>query len=263
MLFLHFSSSRPISTFPLLFFMLTPTACNVSKFSWFPSMSSWRRRNFLGKRFTFLATRELLVELKPGSFGLSSTPFCIMLLTNNLLSGRGGVVGLELQTADPVEEFCLTGPERACAECSCWIPHKEKKDLFPLPGPQYVRKARYLCGWIPGLYLWRDSTSWSNKWGKETVLWHREDPVKINALGTVSLNRRFSLVLSLLISHLSHSGISWAVCASSKTETIISETKHSGVDEWEHMTDHLKTWSIIIKAARYAVLQSSTVWWCK
>lgn len=147
MLFIHFASSRPISTFPPLFFMLTPTACNVSKFSWFPSMSSWRRRNFLGKRFTFLATRELLVELKPGSFGLSSTPFCIMLLTNNLLSGRGGVVVLELQTADPVEEFCLTGPERACAECSCWIPHKGKKGLFPPAWTSVCEKGQILV-WV-------------------------------------------------------------------------------------------------------------------
>lgn len=224
MLFTHCANSRPISTFTTLFFMLTPTAWNVSKFSWFPSLSSWRRRNFLGKRFTFLATRELLVQLKPGCFALPQPPLYMLLLTNNLLPGSGGRIGSVdclprwKVFAELAQSFTANGH---VLNAHVEFLTKGRKVSFPLPGPQNVRKARLLCGWIGGLRLWRDPTSWSNKWGMETVLWHREDPVKISTLGTVSLNSYFSLVLALLISHLSLSGISCAVCASSNTETDI------------------------------------------
>lgn len=158
MLFTHSASSWPISTFTPFFFMLTPTVSNVSKFSWFPSLSSWRRRNFLGKRFTFLATRELLVQLKLGCFSLSSAPFCILLLTNNLLPGRGGWgAGLELWIAHPVEKFCWLAwsfaVSRHVLNAHVEFLTKGRKVCFPLPGPQNVRKARYLCGWILGSLL--------------------------------------------------------------------------------------------------------------
>lgn len=119
-------------------FMLTPTARNhVSKFSWFPSLSSCWRRNFLGKRFAFLATRELLLQQpKPGCFAVSSAPFSILLLTNNLLSGmvRRGRIGavdgspcrkvlpnLPLQWADVCWMLVLNSPQREERFVSPWL----------------------------------------------------------------------------------------------------------------------------------------------
>ncbi len=126
MLFRHFANSRPISTFTPFFFMLTPTAWNVSKLSWFPSLSSWRRRNFLGKRLTFLATRELRVQPKPGCFALSSAPVCIRLWTNNLLSGReggreGGRQGSRIGALDcpPCWKVLLNWPR--ASQWMCWM----------------------------------------------------------------------------------------------------------------------------------------------
>ncbi len=156
MLLTHSASSKPISTFTSLFFMLTPTAWNVSKFSWFSSMSSCRRRNFLGKRFTFLAARDLLVQSKAGCISLSPACFCI-LLTNNLFSGRGGGKGLKQRIALPSERFCWLA-QSAVVNGHVLSAHVEfltkgRKVCFPLPGPQNVRKARYLCGWILGSQL--------------------------------------------------------------------------------------------------------------
>lgn len=119
MLFTHFANSRSISTFSPLFFMLTPTAWNVSKFTWFPSLPSWRRRNFLGKHFTFLATRELLVQPKPCRRALSSAPFCIPLLTNYLLSRREDRIGAV--DCPPCEKFCWTGSELHSERWMCWM----------------------------------------------------------------------------------------------------------------------------------------------
>lgn len=131
--------------------MLTPTAqIHVSKCSWFPSLSSCRRRNFLEKRFTFLATRELLVQLKPGCFALSSAPLSSnLLLTINSLAGRGGRWRLELWMAH-LFEICSTAraPQWAgCAECSCWIPHKGKKGLFPPDWTSECEKGQILV-WV-------------------------------------------------------------------------------------------------------------------
>ena len=100
------------STPSLPFFMLTPTAWNVSKFSWFPSLLSWRR-NFLGKHLTFLATGELPVQPEPGCLSALHA----QLLTNNRLSLEGGqhwsrwLPNLLKRFAD------LAYTVRACAEC--------------------------------------------------------------------------------------------------------------------------------------------------
>lgn len=100
MLFTHFADSSPISTLTPLSFMHTPTAENVSKFSWFPFLLSWRRRNFLGKRFTFLAARELLVEAEARPL-LSAPPPPLLYSAVDQQPGTGfggGVWGLGSRT---------------------------------------------------------------------------------------------------------------------------------------------------------------------
>lgn len=129
---------------------------NVSKISWFPSLSSWRMKNFLGKHFTFLATWELLSKQpKPGLSALPSTPFYIRLLTNNLLSGRRegqkwscGLSTMLKSFAELAQSFTVNRHE-----CSCWIPHKGKKGLFHPAWTSEWEKAAFLCGWILGSQL--------------------------------------------------------------------------------------------------------------
>lgn len=152
MLFTHFPNSRPISTFTLLFFMLTPTAWNVSKFSWFPSLPSWRRRNFLGKRFTFLATRELLVQLKPGCFALPSAPLLHSVVDQQpVLWEAGQDWSCGLPTV--LKSFAELSHNGHALNAHVESLIKGRKLCFPLPGPPNGRKARFLCGWILGSLL--------------------------------------------------------------------------------------------------------------
>lgn len=95
------------------------------KISWFPSLLSYSRRNFLLKHFTFLATGGLLVQPQPVCFSLLSVYYSNMLVA---LWKRGGGQDCTPSWKVFAELVCR---ERACAKCSCWIPHKGKKGLFP------------------------------------------------------------------------------------------------------------------------------------
>lgn len=198
----------------------------MSKFSWFPSLLSWRRRNFLGKRFTFLAARELLVKSKPGSSLCPSAPFCIQLLTNNLgLVGQswgGGVWSCRLSTFGRTESCTVNGDAlNAYAE---FLP-KRREVCFPLFGPQIGRKARFLCGWIQGSRLVTRSNFLSQQVRRGNGALTQGGSCQNKHIWDIVSHLIFTLELALLISHLSHAGISWAVCASSNTQTIIADTK--------------------------------------
>lgn len=190
--FKHIARSWPISTLASHFFMLTPTGWNVSKlffFGFLPLSSCWRR-NFLGKRFAFLATRKQLPSQAASLCPQTSFLFCCWPTD----CSPGKLSGKEWS-----RRWWLTSSEVGFLPNTCVeFLTKERTPLLK-NGPQNVRKSRYLCGWIRGLREWRAPASWSNRRGKETVLWHREDPVKISTLGTMSLNSYFSLVLFLCL----------------------------------------------------------------
>lgn len=135
---------------------VTPTAqIHVSKCSWFPSLSSCWRRNFLEKRFAFLATRELLLQLKLGCFALSSAPRSVLLLTNNLLAGMGGrwATRLELWMAHLVE--ILLGCPSFTVGRLCWV--------LVLNSSQ--REERFVSPWLD-LRMWeRPDTCVGGNWG--------------------------------------------------------------------------------------------------
>lgn len=139
-------------------FMLTPTAWNhVSKFTWFPSLSSCRRRNFLGKCFAFLATRELLLLLqpKPGCFAVSSAPFSILLLTNNLVSGRAGGGRSGAVDGSPRRKVLLNLPRALQWAGMCW--------MLMLNSSQ--REERFVSPWLD-LRMWeRPDTCVGGFWG--------------------------------------------------------------------------------------------------
>ena len=148
--------------------------------------------------------------------------------------------------------------EQACAGSSS---QRERKSFcFPPTGPQNVRKARYLCGWILGSLLVKSSNFLIQQMRQGNCPPTLGGSCQNNHTGDNVSPLYISLwCFSLLISHLSRSGISWAVCASSNTGSIISDTKHSGWDEWEYIIGHLKTWTIIIMVASGLVLHSGTM----
>lgn len=192
MLFTHSANSRPITTLAPLFFTLTPTAWNVSKFSWFPSLPSWRMRNFLGKHFTFLATTDPLGLLCIACFALLSAPPPPSVLwcwpTTCSLGGRGEC-GLPTRLKCFAELALRFTVNSECAECSCWIPHKRKKGLFPPAWTSELEKGQ-ICVWVDTRVSASEEIQHPDPTSeaRETVLWHWEDPVKIITLGTMSLN---------------------------------------------------------------------------
>lgn len=185
-----------------------PKMCQNS--SRFPSPSSWRRRNFLGKHFRIpgicggaaakarllcslflyaaLGTTAFLTGGQEARSGRSASQ--LLLMRHRVLPRTAGHRPLDFflreeRSVPPFQDLILG--ERTGADVGgYWRSLPANSSSFLI---QQIRRGNAV--------LTRAS-------------------VKIGTLGTMSLSPHFSLVLLLhLFPHLSHSGISWTGCASS------------------------------------------------
>lgn len=220
-----FYCGRPISSFPPLTVRLTPTAQNVSKSSRFPSLSSWRRRNFLGKRFTFLASEEVL-QPKPGCFVLS---FYILLLIQQPPDKAGGSIGAARILPPPPASLLKrhgTLPGTFARRLSNFSP-REERSITPFQNLILGERSGRWCGWILEISARQqlqlpDPTNKTRKRRSDTGFCqnkHVGDNVSQLALLSDSPPR--------LISHLSHSGISWTEHANSSIEAITPKIQNT------------------------------------
>lgn len=128
----------------------------------------------------------------------------------------------------------------ACTEHLCWIPHKGKNPP-PKKWTSECEKVQILM-WVDTGSPWVESSGF-------LIQQTRQGNCPLTQGGSCQ-NKHFgdnvsqliflSRSFPLLISHLSHSGISWAACASSNTRGHYFSCKtQSHLDEMEQMKNHL------------------------
>lgn len=222
--------------------MLTPTAQNVSKFSWFPSMSSWRR-NFLGNTLHSWRLKSCWCSQSKAALLRLQPPFVFCCWPTTLLSGMGlgqdcscgytphpqaiifFLPNSELYSEQACAEDCVEFLTKARKVCSPWL------DLWMWERPDTC------VGGCWGPCSWRAPTSWSNKRDEETVLWHREDPVKITDWGQCL---RTHISLLFFFSTLFPTSPIQAfpeLYVPAATQRPLFQTQNSGLDEWEYIID--------------------------
>lgn len=180
----------------------------------FPSWSSWRRRNFLGKHFTFLASAEVL-QPKPG---------CSV---QSLFLGLGFLL---LASQPSSIRWSDTRLDRQQLHIDLYFSLKEESSA-PFSG--LTRHDRLWCGWIRSAS--QGSSFLSLRRRHVMVPWQRQDKHvgdKVSGITFVSDSP------SWLISHLSRSGISWTSCASSSKDPLISQIQEA----WTNKTSMNEGW---------------------
>lgn len=250
---------------PSLPFLSSILPLKCVKISWFPSLLSYRRRNFLSKHFTFLETGELLVQPGPVCFALLSVHYSNVLVANKQLSGKGWKGGGQDCTPS-WKVFAELAQTLSSANGHALSAHAEfltkgRKVCFPLLGPHIGRTARVLCGWILGSQLVKRSNFLRRrvKWGNCPVIQRRSYQNKHIRDKFSLFVFFFSLPFPLYLFPTSPVQAFPQLLPAATHGPLFGIQNICDVDEWEHMTGRLKTWSSLMAIVYESRLCSNVV----
>lgn len=241
-LFTHFASCRPISTLASLFFSCSlplPEMCQNS-LGFLPCLpgggisletlyipGDWRAAGAAKARLFCSVFSPLLfsvVDQQPCSLGW----------------GWGRIVAVDIPPTLKLKFFCLTQSftvNRLVLNDSVEFLTKARKVCSPWLDLWMWERPDTCVGGCWGPCSWRAPTSWSNKRDEETVLWHREDPVKITHWGQCL---RTHISLLFFFSTLFPTSPIQAfpeLYVPAATWRPLFQTQNSGLDEWEYIID--------------------------